>query len=337
MHLLFELSKEFPALPRDEILACFHTEKIPYEILIDTTDVIALDVTADMNHITKISQHLALTFTVDELLFRCHPTCEDLAEKAYQHEIKQEGSLVIRYRNRSDSLSSQPFVKTLADVYTRNRSVDLHHPDHEIRIVLTNDCLFVGKKIHEIDRSAFEKRKVQHRPFFSPVSLHPKIARALVNLSKVGTDGILLDPFCGTGGILLEAGLLGLSLVGCDIESSMIEGTTNMLRNFTLPSDQLYCCDIGELSTYVKRVDGVATDFPYGKSTTTKGESRESLYHRAFKALYEVVKPGGRVVAGLPDTESVSIGESFFTLDSTYIVPVHRSLTRYFSVFSKEP
>ena len=76
----------------------------------------------------------------------------------------------------------------------------------------------------EIDRTCFEERKVQHRPFFSPISLHPKLARVLVNISAIKRDETLLDPFCGTGGILIEAGLIGAKVIGSDIEEKMIEG-----------------------------------------------------------------------------------------------------------------
>ncbi len=56
---------------------------------------------------------------------------------------------------------------------------------------------------HRVARARLEARKVTHRPFSLPISLHPKLARALVNLARVPMGGVLLDPFCGTGGILL--------------------------------------------------------------------------------------------------------------------------------------
>ncbi|MCK4365573.1 MAG: DNA modification methylase, partial [Thermoplasmatales archaeon] len=98
-------------------------------------------------------------------------------------------------------------VRELADVYTKDRDVILENPDNEIRGLITDSKVYVGLKTAEINRSQFEERKIQHRPFFSPISLHPKLARALVNLSSIKKDETLLDPFCGTGGILLEAGL----------------------------------------------------------------------------------------------------------------------------------
>ena len=48
-------------------------------------------------------------------------------------------------------------------------------------------------------------RRPRARPFFHPAAIFPKLSRALVNLSRVGAGEVFLDPFCGTGSLLLEA------------------------------------------------------------------------------------------------------------------------------------
>ena len=119
---------------------------------------------------------------------------------------------------------------------------------------------------------------MQHRPFFSPISLHPKLARALVNLSSIKKGETLLDPFCGTGGIIIEAGLIGAKILGSDIEKKMIEGCKKTLEFYRIKEYELFCSDIGDIHKFVKNsVDAVVTDLPYGKSTTTKGEELSHL------------------------------------------------------------
>jgi len=49
----------------------------------------------------------------------------------------------------------------------------------------------------------------------------------MVNLS--GARREVLDPFCGTGGVLIEAGLIGLEVYGFDIQQSMVEGCKEIL------------------------------------------------------------------------------------------------------------
>jgi tRNA G10 N-methylase Trm11 len=52
-------------------------------------------------------------------------------------------------------------------------------------------------------------------------TLPPKLARMLVNLTG-RKDGIIWDPFCGSGTILLEAAVLGFDILGSDIDEKAI-------------------------------------------------------------------------------------------------------------------
>lgn len=56
----------------------------------------------------------------------------------------------------------------------------------------------------------------------------PRMARTLVNLSLCGTGATLLDPFCGTGGILIEAEMLGIHTLGSDFDPLMIREVPGM-------------------------------------------------------------------------------------------------------------
>ena len=52
-------------------------------------------------------------------------------------------------------------------------------------------------------------------------TLPPKLARMLVNLTGL-KEGIIWDPFCGSGTILLEAAVLGFDVLGSDIAKNAI-------------------------------------------------------------------------------------------------------------------
>ena len=163
--------------------------------------------------------------------------------------------------------------------------------------------------------------------------MHPKIARALVNITSIKKDGVLLDPFCGTGGILIEAGLMGIKVIGSDIEEKMIEGCKKTLDFYNIKNNKLYCSDISEIQNYIDEVDVVATDLPYGKSTTTKGEKMEQLYERAFKTMTKLLKQDGKAVIGLSEKNFIPLGQKYLKLVEKHELKVHRSLTRYFVVF----
>lgn len=59
--------------------------------------------------------------------------------------------------------------------------------------------------------------------------LPPKLAQIMLNLSLAKQDQIILDPFCGSGTILQEALLAGLSAVGSDLNPKVISGAQKNL------------------------------------------------------------------------------------------------------------
>ncbi len=335
MKYLFELSKEHETLPKAEILACLKSENIDYSILESNEDVLIIEIVSKEDKLMKLSNRLSYTFYIDEFFFSCQPIIEQINSYSLNSKLEREGSIAIKYKNRSENINSQPIVRELADVYTKDRDVILENPDNEIRGLITDSKVYVGLKTAEINRSQFEERKIQHRPFFSPISLHPKLARALVNLSSIKKDETLLDPFCGTGGILLEAGLIGAKIVGSDIEDKMIAGCKKTLDFYKIKNYDLHCSDIGDIGQYIDKVDAIVTDLPYGKSTTTRGEKINDLYLRAFESMSRLLKNGSKAVVGLSNKDLVSIGQKYFSLIDKHDFKVHRSLNRNFAVFEK--
>lgn len=333
MKYLFELSKEHKTLPVAEILASLDAEEISYKISESNEDVLIIQTSSKKGEIQRLAERLSLTFCVDSFMFSCKPQVGDILSKASENIFMEKGTIAVRCKNRSKSIDSKSVMDALADIYSKDRKVSLEAPDVEIRGLVTDSKLYVGLKISEVDVSQFRKRKVQNRPFFSPISMHPKLARALVNLSSVKRNEVLLDPFCGTGGIILEAGLIGAKIVGSDIEKKMIEGCKKTLDFYNVKNYNLFCSDIGEINKHVAKVDAIVTDLPYGKSTTTKGEKIDHLYERAFEDFSKLLKKDGKAVVGLSNKNLISAGGKYLSLMETHEFRVHRSLTRYFAVY----
>jgi len=144
-----------------------------------------------------------------------------------------------------------------------------------------------------------------------------------VNLSSIKKGETMLDPFCGTGGIVLEAGLVGANVIGSDVEEKMIEGCKKTLEFYEVKEHRLFCSDIGDIHKFINNyVDAVVEDI-------------QRLYSRAFENISKVLKKGGLAVIGLSNNEMISAGEKYFTLVDTYDFKVHRSMTRYFAVYKK--
>ena len=330
MLFLFELAKEYGDLPQHEVISVLKAEQIVFDIVVSTDEVVVVEILEGVDKISNVAHRLALCFCIDELFFSCDPNIEELEKKVRAVDLKGKGTVAVHAKNRSSTYDTRKIVRVVASYCTQNRMVDLENPDVDIRMVICDDQWYVGRKVCGISRTVFENRRAHHRPFFSPISLHPKLARSLVNLSQVRNGGRLLDPFCGTGGILIEAGMVGARVYGNDIEKKMIDGCFDTLKHFGIDEYSLIVGDVEAVDTLVDSVDAIVTDLPYGKSTTTRGESLEDLYHRAFKAFSSVLSKDGVVVAGGSLSSIGDIAGKFLSVVKVYPIRVHRSLTRYF-------
>jgi tRNA (guanine10-N2)-dimethyltransferase len=333
MKYLFELSKEHNTIPTSEIISCLKAENINFKTIEKNEDILIVDSISIIDKLKKISKRVSFTYYIDNFLFSCKPEKNIIKNETIKNKIQTEGSIAVRCKNRSKKINSQKIIEILADTYTDKRTVDLKNPNVELRGLITDKKVYVGTKIAEIDRSQYEKRKVQFRPYFSPISLHPKIARVMVNLSSIRDNEILLDPFCGTGGILIEAGLIGARVIGSDIEKKMIDGCEKNLDFYKIKNYKLFCSDIGEIKNNIDKVDAVVTDLPYGKSTTTKGEEMHKLYERTFMSISNLLKENGKAVIGLSNKYYINLGENYLTHVETHKFKAHRSLTRYFVIY----
>jgi tRNA G10 N-methylase Trm11 len=96
----------------------------------------------------------------------------------------------------------------------------------ELLLLVTDDNRTViarTTKVQDIDSYSLRDRARPKRDARVGM-LPPKLAQIIINLATgTSTSGTLLDPFCGTGVVLLEARLMGFTPYGTDLEQRMIE------------------------------------------------------------------------------------------------------------------
>jgi tRNA (guanine10-N2)-dimethyltransferase len=161
--------------------------------------------------------------------------------------------------------------------------------------------------------------------------LPPKLARIMVNLTDLDGNGkTLLDPFCGSGTVLMEAGLIGFSkIIGGDINEVAISDTEAnqdwlMAQNFKTGELRTYVGQAKDVGNHIgaRSVDAVVTETYLGrprKGLETPADIHEAiayletLYVESFAALKEILKPGGVVVIAAP---------VHFIDDQAFYVPV---------------
>jgi len=208
-----------------------------------------------------------------------------------------------------------------------NGPVCLNNPTVEYRAILSNDRCYFGKVMFRIDRGAYDSRNPGRREFFHPGVMMPRMARTLVNLSLAGAGSVLLDPFCGTGGILIEAEMLSMEALGSDFDPLMIQGSAGNTKD-----SSLFLADTTRLPLQNQMVDAVVTDFPYGQSVSIKKEdTMERLYHDALDEIHRVLKTANRAVV-VTHRDISDIAAQHMSILQHHTQRVHKSLTRHILV-----
>lgn len=306
MRLLFYLSGEHPLLAEAEVRALFETYEQPWKTLFfdHQVAIYEVDFFPELSRLSMTHQVLNLDFSLEKKTFR------------------------VRVKRILSDVNSLQLEKKIADDLQKEYGrlpVDLETPEQKVYCIVQKGREFVGRTVMDFPYM-YEERKPQNRPYFHPSSLHPRIARALVNLGRCKKE--VLDPFCGTGGILIEAGLMGLTVKGLDISEEMVTGTKQNLEYFGITDYQIFQGDAGNIESYFSEVESVVTDLPYGRASRIV-PSRDDLYFEAFQCMREITKRACIVCPHPYDFESQD-----FTVKERFVLRVHKSLNRYIYVLS---
>ncbi len=345
MLLAFELSGEHETLPAGEVLACMRSLEIEHRVVKSEEQCLIIETIDEKPAMSTLpallSARLAMTHHIIAVIFECDLSESSILESVSDAEIAIPLGETFGVRARKiqrSALSTERIERLIGGIiFERNRvngaRVNLTSPDHRFRAILTDDSCIFGEVLASTDRREFEERKPHKKPFFYPGAISPKVARALVNLCEIRTGDRVLDLFCGTGGILVEAGMIGASVIGIDVQESMVRGARMNLSDHGFEY-QLICGDACNLPLRDQSVDVVVTDPPYGRSAVVMAESIVSLYRDALFEIHRVIVDGGHVVV-VSDFELPWVGESGFVTIKLHTQRVHRSLTRYIAVLEK--
>jgi putative methyltransferase (TIGR01177 family) len=201
----------------------------------------------------------------------------------------------------------------------RNPRVNLEHPELIIDVIITSKAAYIGTRAWE-NTENFESRRAHLRPELHPSSMHPAMARALVNISCAAS---IHDPCCGSGGILIEVGLVHKKVSGADIDSLMVARAKKNCAAFGLyPSFR-----VADATVLLPRVQAIIADLPYGKSTRpiALNTFTEALLLRAARSTR-------RVILGVPHE---IIAQEGWKVRAHFTSYVHRSMTKHFYVLER--
>ncbi|PSP95267.1 TIGR01177 family methyltransferase [Halobacteriales archaeon QS_9_68_42] len=283
---------------------------------------------------------LAYTRRVCRLIGTCGPTVEDAVALLSAATVDRSGSVAVRARDVRglSGVDTQAAERRLGAVLVdRGFDVDLEDPDHTL-VALFSETAALGWLETETDRG-FGARRPTEKPFFQPGSMDPADARALANVAGAGPGARVLDPMCGTGGVLVEAGLVGSDVVGLDAQAKMVAGARENLAHY-LETHYLETHyledgfavargDATRLPFADGAFDGVVFDAPYGRQSKVEHDSLAALVGDALAEARRVA-PRAVVVGDRAYDEAAEAAG--WTVEARLERPVHRSLTRHVHV-----
>jgi len=341
--LFFLLSGEHSTLPFSELKAILEAEGHKYRVLGTFRQIVRVE--ADVDDVKSIVRRAALTRVCCTELFCSQAVTSGILKKIrsapLEDYVHKNETFVVRVRRIGESAPEVARVnleqKIGAVILDRvnGAKVSLTNPNLTFFGVLTEGKFIFGSKLAEIHPKPFVDRRPRKRPFFHPSAMPAKLARCMVNLAQPKAGDVVLDPFCGTASMLIEAGLIGCRVAGFDVQRRMVRGSLRNLRHFGLSPEGMLRAD----ARYppIKEVDCVVTDPPYGRSATTFGREIGEIVINFLLTAEDYVPRGRRICIASP--KSVDVGklgeESGFKRVESHSVYVHRSLTREIVVLER--
>jgi len=290
--------------------------------------------------ITRRVRGLAFTHRAGDLVGTCDPAVDDAVALLEAVSLDRDGTVAVRVRDVRGlaGVDTRAAERDLGGVLVdRGFDVDLDDPDHELRALFSEGTAALGWLAAESVRD-FGARQPTDKPFFQPGSMDPLLARAVANLAGARPGRRVLDPMCGTGGGLVEAGLVGADVLGIDVQRKMVRGARENLAHHLRGESRVGvpCGSFATLRADATRLplrdgaaDAVLFDAPYGRQSKIENESLAALVADALGEAHRVADRGVLVADRSWESAAADAG---WTVTDRFERRVHRSLTRHVHV-----
>lgn len=223
-------------------------------------------------------------------------------------------SKLLKERLTRDGIASR-YILSARGTELTSAQVKLHGLV-ELYVIWRNGSVEIARTLVVQDFQGFAARDYG-RPYARPGQgmLPPKVARMMVNLAFRHTPSkksVLLDPFCGTGTIAMEAMMLGIPTINSDLKTEQVEGTKRNLAWLARRAPQsewlVHASDATKITAIVKRkVDAIVTEPYLGPRYITEQKlaniikGLNKLYLGSLKEWRKILKTKSRVVMVLPE------------------------------------
>lgn len=145
---------------------------------------------------------------------------------------------------------------------------------------------FFGRIFQKCNYKEIERRDMEKPVRREDLSISPRLAKIMINLSEVRENGILLDGFCGIGAILIESLNMGVKAIGIDKDSLAIQGARKNMEWMKFPNGAYRLMNNDSTKTVVGSVDVLVSEPDFGQTLRkTPGKKEAEKMIRNFENL----------------------------------------------------
>ncbi len=159
--------------------------------------------------------------------------------------------------------------------------------------------IVVGVRVSDVRMRQHDGRDVERSG-----ALRPAVAAAMVELAGK-PDGILLDPCCGSGTILVEAAEAGWQAEGIDIDPDAVR-----IARKNAPGIEVRQGDVRHLTFDDCWVRACVSNLPFGKQYAVQQDMKDWL-RAALSEMTRITQPGGRIVLLAPSIPRHAVPDKF--------------------------
>lgn len=339
------LSLDYPTIAKDEAITLFRIYNLRPRIIAWRRRFLLLEIDSDnteiVRHIIYRSATIKMGFRIYGYLFTDEePDFDSLVPIELSNLISRAKSIGITvykyYSNLYGDKDVSEVARTIAPYILKNfkGKIDLTKPDIRIVYLSIYDLSAIGIEIVGRHSKNYVKRIPRNRPVFSPFSLHPKMARLMINLSGVAEHEYILDPFSGVGSIPMEASLMGIHCISCEIQYKWALGSKKNVEYIGGEGyTEVICGD--SLRRMIRGLKYVVTDPPYGRITSIGGKESTTNLIRDFLEYIVSIDSFKRLVYMLPEGIDIDYEKYGLKINSYYVIPVHSRLTRVLRIVER--
>tara|TARA_Y100000310_G_scaffold342140_1_gene443959 strand:+ start:2430 stop:3569 length:1140 start_codon:yes stop_codon:yes gene_type:complete len=193
--------------------------------------------------------------------------------------------------------------------------IGMPNADFYFFIYSDKNNIYFGVVEQEFDNSGVKNRDMNKPHRREELAISPRLSRILVNLSGVKKEERFFDCFCGVGGVLQEALISNINVVGVDKDKNAIKQAKENLawikKNFDFNAKyDLITGNSGKISVEeVGNVDGIGAESALGQILNSKPSKKEAekfiknfenFIIPVLKNLKNIIQPSKKIAMTFP-------------------------------------